>query len=239
MTTMRDNSLYPFTLLFGVSFFFFVYTISIVHPCCHPEDGSAPANETEMMNAIFAYIDRIVAMIRPRKLLYMAIDGVAPRAKMNQQRSRRFRAAQEAELYREASIRNDGDAGRDQKVEGLLAKEHFDSNVITPGTAFMLHLGDALRFYINQRLSNVEGWSQLQDFLAEASLLREGEHKIMQYIRLQRLSISHDPNTKHVLYGLVISIAFFFFWFCQSSLACRHFISFLKRNIFYFLSLLG
>jgi len=36
----------------------------------------APKNEDEMMLAIFECIDRLFRIVRPRKLLYMAVDGV-------------------------------------------------------------------------------------------------------------------------------------------------------------------
>ena len=52
----------------------------------HPEDGPAPSSEEEMYLGIFKYIDTVFSVVRPRKLLFMAIDGGAPRAKMNQQR---------------------------------------------------------------------------------------------------------------------------------------------------------
>jgi 5'-3' exoribonuclease 2 len=45
----------------------------IVHPCSHPEDKPPPATEAEMMMEIFKYTDRVVNMVRPKRLLYIAI----------------------------------------------------------------------------------------------------------------------------------------------------------------------
>merc|ERR1719421_363923 len=100
----------------------------IIHPCCRPEDGPAPEDEEHMYENIFLYLDRLFRIVRPKKMLYMAIDGVAPRAKMNQQRARRFRAAQERE---ETKLRQEWEAdGRTLPNKKL--QKSFDSNVITP-----------------------------------------------------------------------------------------------------------
>lgn len=172
----------------------------IIHPCCHPEDKPAPATEEEMFIEIFKYIDRIFCMIRPRKILFMAIDGVAPRAKMNQQRSRRFRAAQEEEQKRldeeRAKLEWTGPLNETEK------KAHFDSNCITPGTPFMDQLATCLRYYITDRLNNDPGWKGIQVILSDASVPGEGEHKIMDFIRRQRTLSNYNASTKHVLYGL-------------------------------------
>ena len=70
-----------------------VFSARIIHPCCHPESGPQPDSEEAMLVNVGKFLDKLISQIRPRKVLFMAIDGVAPRAKMNQQRARRFCSA--------------------------------------------------------------------------------------------------------------------------------------------------
>ncbi|WRT69101.1 uncharacterized protein IL334_006085 [Kwoniella shivajii] len=176
----------------------------IVHPCTHPEGKPAPETEEEMMVEIFNYTERVVNMTRPRKVLMMAIDGVAPRAKMNQQRSRRFRAAQEAadkEEERREAIKMFEAMGH-QVSEETQNHKSWDTNAITPGTPFMDLLSISLKYWVSYKLSTDPGWKNLKVILSDSGVPGEGEHKIMDWIRRQRSHETWNANTSHVIYGL-------------------------------------
>jgi 5'-3' exoribonuclease 1 len=167
----------------------------IIHNCTHKDSDSPTFRMTEdkMFIDIFNYVEHLFSKIKPKKLFFMAIDGVAPRAKMNQQRARRFRTALDAEKAREKAIR--------EGVE-MPKEEPFDSNCITPGTDFMARLSLHLRYFISKKVSEDINWQGVEIVLSGHEVPGEGEHKIMEYIRQAKAQQDYNPNVRHCLYGL-------------------------------------
>jgi 5'-3' exoribonuclease 1 len=167
----------------------------IIHNCTHKDSDSPTARMTEdkMFIAIFNYIEHLFGKIKPKQLFFMAIDGVAPRAKMNQQRARRFRTALDAEQAREKAIK--------EGVE-MPKEDPFDSNCITPGTEFMAKLTLQLKYFISKKVSEDTDWQGVEIVLSGHEVPGEGEHKIMEYIRQAKAQPDYNPNVRHCLYGL-------------------------------------
>jgi hypothetical protein len=65
----------------------------ILHACTHPSWREEAHVEEEAFLEVDLYLDRLVAISRPTQLVLVAMDGVAPSAKMAQQRGRRFYSA--------------------------------------------------------------------------------------------------------------------------------------------------
>jgi 5'-3' exoribonuclease 1 len=167
----------------------------IIHNCTHSDSDSPTFRMTEeqMFIAIFNYIEHLFGKIKPKQLFFMAVDGVAPRAKMNQQRARRFRTALDAEKAKEKAIA--------QGME-MPKEDPFDSNCITPGTEFMAKLTQQLKYFINKKISEDRDWQGVEIVLSGHEVPGEGEHKIMEYIRRKKAQPDYHPNVRHCLYGL-------------------------------------
>ncbi|EFX77086.1 hypothetical protein DAPPUDRAFT_31800, partial [Daphnia pulex] len=149
----------------------------IVHNCVRAARfHKADDRERRIMEILFEKIDQIFSIVRPRKLLYVALDGVAPRAKRTQQRIRRF--------------------GRSKPNQ-----DEFDGNCVSPGTSFMCTLSKNLMLYVDRKLSNDPQWKNISVIFSDSNVPGEGEHKIADFIRQQRTQPCHDPVTKHVICG--------------------------------------
>ena len=177
---------------------FYLDMNGIIHTCTHSNNDKLIAlNEKEMFQRIFAYTDRLYKLVRPKNLMFLAIDGVAPRAKMNQQRSRRFRSSKEREALLAEFVAKEGK---------LPDEESFDSNCITPGTEFMYRLGIAFRRWIAYKIESDVFWKNGAEIVFSGpDVPGEGEHKVMDMIRT--IVKSEGSNYKrgskrHCMYGL-------------------------------------
>lgn len=139
--------------------------------------------EKKIYYEVLDYIKYLLEFTQPQDLLFIAIDGVAPRAKMQQQRYRRFKAIKD--IKERKKIYN--------KHTEPLNKNDWDTNAITPGTLFL----SGLSKYLGQELKKVS--SNIKIILSDANDPNEGEHKIFNYIKK---NFNKNNGETDVIYGL-------------------------------------
>ena len=173
---------------------FYLDMNGIIHNSFQKALEESNFGQEEIFQKIFSYTSHLFRIVRPRKLIYLAIDGVAPRAKMNQQRSRRFRSVK------------DMDEKQAKKFYKKNVSDNIpvDSNCITPGTKFMSDLSVSFKEWLEYKTKNDPEWQQGCDVIFSGpEVPGEGEHKIMNFIRkMKKYPIYEKKNLKHCLYGL-------------------------------------
>jgi 5'-3' exoribonuclease 1 len=70
------------------------------------------------------------------------------------------------------------------------------------GTVFMAKLSEQLRYFVNKKITEDANWRDVRVVLSGHDVPGEGEHKIIEYIRLSKAQPGYDPNTRHCFYGL-------------------------------------
>ena len=169
-----------------------------------PENTAA--YEAEMLQRICDSIDACIAILRPTSSVFIAFDGVAPVAKLNQQRERRYKSwylgEMEAQRRRDHNKITQKGGQKGGRVEP--PKPAWNTSSITPGTKFMNALHDKLAEYydtanpsaLNARY-NLSGGAGI--IVSSSKEPGEGEHKLFEYIRDHA---SEHANMTTVIYGL-------------------------------------
>lgn len=66
----------------------------------------------------------------------------------------------------------------------------------------MAKLTRQLKYFIHKKVTEDAEWQGIEIVLSGHEVPGEGEHKIMEYIRLAKAQPEYDPNIRHCLYGL-------------------------------------
>ena len=166
----------------------------LFHPQCFkilegsPKEKDTNLLESKMIKRILNYIDYLIGYVDPQKMVYLSVDGVAPLAKINQQRKRRFRSIDDAALKDNI-----------KKKHGIESNNSWNNTVITPGTEFMENLHESIINHFKNKKNMVE------ITYSSYHTPGEGEHKVLQHIKKYNTT---SKNTSYVIYGLDADLFF-------------------------------
>lgn len=167
--------------------------------------------EDAIISCVISKIEKYIDDIQPGNVLYIAFDGVAPFAKMEQQRIRRYKtgyvsAIQESFLSGSVNI----------SAPKNNASSRFNTSAITPGTQFM----NMLSIRVKRAFIDSGRYFGAKTVVVSGSdEPGEGEHKMFQYMRTNALR-----NETIAVYGLdadLIMLSLFHCFACDNIYICR------------------
>jgi 5'-3' exonuclease len=142
------------------------------------ENEKKDMTEQAIFDLICKKVEQYIYLVKPTNVIYIAFDGVAPVAKLEQQRNRRHKSS-----FEESILQSYGKAAK------------MDTTQITPGTEFMKKLSNKIETYFND--PKKFGVEKL--IISTSNEVGEGEHKLYEHIRKNPLTY-RDFYT--VIYGL-------------------------------------
>jgi 5'-3' exonuclease len=164
---------------------------SLIHNASRRKDD---AELIDMIKEVLRYFRYVLELVKPRKLVYIAIDGVPPMAKINQQRLRRFKSASEKQEMKEMYDHH-------RIPEKDRHGDKHDFNMISPGTGYMNALSANITKFI-QTLKQQDDYKNVEFILSDSKEVGEGEQKIIQHIRLHASPPHSTTPIKSCIYGL-------------------------------------
>jgi len=174
---------------------------SIIYDSFREIEKNPPSENIEksIIDAVIINIKKYVNFIKPYKILYIAFDGVAPFAKMEQQRTRRYKN----NFMSKVNIDK-------LSYEATQKEALWNTSSITPGTNFMNELSNR----IQNEFTNKEHIYGIKTIIVSGSTeVGEGEHKMYEHIR-------NNPCDGNVaIYGLdsdLIMLSIFHLEYCKN-----------------------
>ncbi len=162
----------------------------LIHPECFEvlkfmiDTKDVKKLEKTMHARVINYLDFLIKQVDPDEV-YLAVDGVAPMAKMNQQRKRRFTSGDDRDLRNNIL-----------KKHGRKITDIWNNTCITPGTVFMETLHKEILKYIKTN-------TKIKISYSSYHTPGEGEHKILQDIKERK-----DEDNVNIIYGLDADLIF-------------------------------